>query len=139
MYQNFQNPYAMQMQNLQNQIQNMNPFQQQQGANTQIQYVNGIESANAYQMAPNSSVLLMDSNLPRFYVKTTDAAGMAAVKVFEFHEYVEQKPEPMNPEMFVTRQEFEELKQMIEKEAAHESAKESNRESGRKSTATERK
>jgi hypothetical protein len=139
MYQNFQNPYAMQMQNLQNQIQNMNPFQQQQGGNTQIQYVNGIESANAYQMAPNSSVLLMDSNLPRFYVKTTDAAGMAAVKVFEFHEYVEQKPEPMNPEMFVTRQEFEELKQMIEKEAAHESAKESNRESGRKSTAAERK
>lgn len=139
MYQNFQNPYAMQMQNLQSQIQNMNPFQQQQGGNTQIQYVNGIESVNAYQMAPNSSVLLMDSNLPRFYVKTTDAAGMAAVKVFEFHEYVEQKPEPMNPEMFVTRQEFEELKQMIEKEAAHESAKESIRESGRKSTAAERK
>lgn len=139
MYQNFQNPYAMQMQNLQNQIQNMNPFQQQ-GGNTQIQYVNGIESANAYQMAPNSSVLLMDSNLPRFYVKTTDAAGMADVKVFEFHEYVEQKPEPMNPEMFVTRQEFEELKQMIEKEAAHESVKEPVRESGgRKSTATERK
>lgn len=139
MYQNFQNPYAMQMQNLQNQIQNMNPFQQQQGGNTQIQYVNGFESVNAFQMAPNSKALLMDSNLPRFYVKTTDAAGMATIKVFEFHECVEQKPEPMNPEMFVTRQEFEELKQMIEKEAAHESVKEPVRESGRKSTAAERK
>ena len=120
---NQNNPYALQMQNLQNQLQQMNPYQQNQGSN-QIQYVNGIESANAYQMSPNSSVLLMDNNLPRFYVKTTDAAGMASVKTFEFHEYVEQKPEEINPELYVTRKEFEELKKMIqEKEAAHESAK----------------
>ena len=120
---NQNNPYALQMQNLQNQLQQMNPYQQNQGSN-QIQYVNGIESANAYQMSPNSSVLLMDNNLPRFYVKTTDAAGMASVKTFEFHEYVEQKPEEINPELYVTRKEFEELKKMIqEKEAAHESVK----------------
>ena len=120
---NQNNPYALQMQNLQNQLQQMNPYQQNQNSN-QIQYVNGIESANAYQMSPNSSVLLMDNNLPRFYVKTTDAAGMASVKTFEFHEYVEQKPEEINPELYVTRKEFEELKKMIqEKEAAHESVK----------------
>ena len=120
---NQNNPYALQMQNLQNQLQQMNPYQQNQNSN-QIQYVNGIESANAYQMSPNSSVLLMDNNLPRFYVKTTDAAGMASVKTFEFHEYVEQKPEEINPELYVTRKEFEELKKMIqEKETAHESVK----------------
>lgn len=130
---NQNNPYALQMQNLQNQFQQLNPYQQSQ--QNGIQYVNGIESVKAYQLDPNSSVLLMDNNLPRFYVKTTDAAGMASIKTFEFHEYIEEKPQKIDPEQFVTRTEFEELKKMImEKGTANESVKSNTRES-RKSAA----
>ena len=130
---NQNNPYALQMQNLQNQFQQLNPYQQSQ--QNGIQYVNGIESVKAYQLDPNSSVLLMDNNLPRFYVKTTDAAGMASIKTFEFREYIEEEPQKIDPEQFVTRTEFEELKKMImEKGTANESVKSNTRES-RKSAA----
>lgn len=38
-----------------------------------IQFVNGRESAEMYQMAPNSKAILMDSGMARFYIKETDA------------------------------------------------------------------
>lgn len=90
-----QNQYPMQaqqLQSLQNQIQalqqqsQMANMQHPAQPNSQIQYVNGIDSANAYIMSPNSSVLLMDSNKPRFYVKSSDAAGSCTVKAFDFTE-----------------------------------------------------
>lgn len=114
-----QNQYptqAQQLQLLQNQIQ---ALQQSQMANmqhpvqqnSQIQYVNGIDSANAYIMSPNSSVLLMDSNKPRFYVKSSDAAGSCTVKAFDF---VEAKPEEAPaPTEYVTKAEFDQLSNKI--------------------------
>jgi hypothetical protein len=70
-----------------------------------IQYVNGRQSAESYQMPANSSVILMDSNMPRFYMKKTDASGMAMVKAYDFKEVEENKA----PE-YVTKSEFESFK-----------------------------
>ena len=83
---------------------------------TQIQYVNDRQSAEAYQMSPNSSVILMDSNLPRFYMKQTDASGMFTLKAYDFKEVEAEKP----PE-YVTKAEFEKFKANL-KGARHESA-----------------
>lgn len=65
-----------------------NPPQQPQSfqQNTNITFVNGIEGAKAYQVSPNSSVLLMDSDNSKFYVKSTDGLGVAKLTSYCFLE-----------------------------------------------------
>lgn len=70
-----------------------------------IQYVNDKKSAETYQMAASSSVILMDANLPRFYMKQTDASGVATIKAYDFKEAEEEKPAE-----YVTKAEFEKFK-----------------------------
>ena len=72
-----------------------------------IQYVNGIESANAYRIFPNQQVILMDSTRPRFYLKTSDASGFSTVKAFDFVEVQEPKADIVN------HAELDELKAQI--------------------------
>ena len=82
------------------------PFQTPLIQQTQnIQYVNGRQSAESYQMLANSSVILMDTNKPRFYMKQTDASGMATVRAYDFKEAEEDKPAE-----YVTKSEFESFK-----------------------------
>nr|DAK01887.1 MAG TPA: hypothetical protein [Caudoviricetes sp.] len=89
----------------------MPPMQaMQQQTQQSIQYVNGIESANAYRVMPNQQVMLMDSNMPRFYIKTADASGFATVKAYDFVEAKQEKPEE-----YVKRSEFEDLKSYLSK------------------------
>ena len=76
------------------------PFLPQQQQN--IQYVNGRQSAESYQRPSNSSVILMDSNCARFYLKQTDASGMATLKAYDFKEVKEDKPDE-----YVTKSEFD--------------------------------
>ena len=93
-YPPLQNPFMAQM------------MPQPMGQPTQnIQYVNGKQSAESYQLPANSSVILMDSNMARFYVKKTDASGLATVKSYDFKETEEEKPEE-----YVTKKEFEKFK-----------------------------
>ena len=82
-----------------------------------IQYVNGKQSAESYQMPANSSVILMDSNMARFYMKQTDASGLATIKAYDFKETEDEKP----PE-YVTKQEFEKFKQSMKGAKNNESA-----------------
>ena len=83
--------------------------------NPSIQYVNGKQSAEAYQMPANSSVILMDSNQARFYMKQTDASGMATIRAYDFKEAEEDRPKE-----YVTKEEFESFKAKM-KGARHES------------------
>lgn len=53
--------------------------------------VNGKEGAEAYPMAPNSSILLLDENNPIVWLKRTDGAGFPTVEPFTISPY---KPEP---------------------------------------------
>ena len=79
------------------------PYIPQQAQN--IQYVNGKQSAESYQLPVNSSVVLMDSNIARFYVKKTDASGLASIKAYDFKEVEEEKPAE-----YVTKAEFDKFK-----------------------------
>ena len=77
----------------------------------------GPESAQAYQIGPDSQVILMDSNRPVFYVKKSDSLGYSDIKAFEFHEIplFQSNPDQQstNPE-YITKTEFEEFKKVIE-------------------------
>lgn len=67
----------------------------------ELQFVNDIDSARAYQMLPNSKQILLDKNLPRFYLVETDATGMKSVTPYDF---TEAKDDP-TPE-YLTKEEF---------------------------------
>lgn len=62
------------------------PVQQQQN-NNGILWVSGEVGAKSYLVAPGTSVLLMDSESEKFYIKSTDASGMPQpLRTFEYHE-----------------------------------------------------
>lgn len=69
-----------------------------------IKVVNSISSAEQYSMMPNSRVILMDANLDRFYLKETDASGMARIKTYDFTE-VKEPPQPN----YITMEQLEEV------------------------------
>lgn len=57
---------------------------------TKIVEVNGINGANAYAIAPNSSVMLLDTSAPIAYIKTTDGNGYANVAAYDLVPHKEQ-------------------------------------------------
>lgn len=61
-----------------------------------IVWVQGVEGAKAYQIPPNTNVILLDSeNDSRFYIKSADNVGMCSMRVFEYSEVVtSEKPQP---------------------------------------------
>lgn len=92
-------------------------YQQQSG----ILWVQGEAGAKSYLVAPGNSVLLMDSEKQRFYLKTADAAGMPSMKVYEYTEVTgENAPQTANAEPaeldkhYVTREEYRELSERYE-------------------------
>ena len=92
-YQPYQPPMADQLMQLrQNQYQpNMQQgFQQtQQPAQPTIQsmiWVNGLNDAKNYFIAPNSAVALWDSTSPCIYLKQADASGKPSMKIYDLVE-----------------------------------------------------
>lgn len=57
----------------------MNMGQQMYPQRQEVVRVNGQNGANAYQMAPNSSILLLDETAPIIWLKTTDGASYPTV------------------------------------------------------------
>ena len=51
------------------------PIYQQQVPSFQITKVNGENGAKAFQMPPNSSIILLDESNPKVYIKETDGAS----------------------------------------------------------------
>lgn len=76
MMQNFQQPQIPQM--------------QQQTPQNGFVWVDGIEEANNFYVAPNNAVQLWDKNLPCIYKKSADAAGKPTMQIFDL---VERKNE----------------------------------------------
>lgn len=52
----------------------------------QYAFVNGPEGAKAYQMQPNTVMMLMDADNPLCYKKETDAFGKASLRYFKLEE-----------------------------------------------------
>ena len=49
----------------------------------EITEVYGMQGAQAYQMAANSSVILLDASNPMVYIKRTDGAGSPSIAVYK--------------------------------------------------------
>ena len=60
-------------------------------------------------MYPNSTAALFDSNDDILYIKSTDGAGFPTIRTFRFSEVTMDA----KPEAYVTRKEFDELKEML--------------------------
>ena len=59
-------------------------------SNNNIVWVQGIEGAKAWQLSPNSMVILLDSEVEgKMYIKVSDNIGMSSLRIFN---YVEEIP-----------------------------------------------
>lgn len=92
-YNPYQNQYMTQMQMAQ-------PVQvQQPQLNNGLIWVQGEMGAKSYLVAPNTTVLLMDSENQRFYLKSSDASGMPLpLRVFEYTEKAQNTPKMASEE-----------------------------------------
>ena len=98
---------------------NPNPNPNQNQTNSII-WVQGESGAKSYLVASNTSVLLMDSEQSRFYIKSTDASGMPMpLRIFEYSEIKEdqnKEPQVIQNNNYVTHEELEErLKDLVER------------------------
>lgn len=86
------------------------PMPQAQGSSGVI-WVQGEAGAKSYLVAPNNSVLLMDSESSTFYIKMADASGMPSMKTFDYVERQassQKQAQPVfNSAEYVTRAEFD--------------------------------
>lgn len=91
-------------------------YQQYQQNNNSVIVVpvQGESGASMYPVAAGNTVLLIDFNLKKFWLKSTDPNGLPArFAAFEFSEVV--KPaEQSDTNAFVSRSEFDALKKSIE-------------------------
>ena len=85
---------------------------QQQSQPAGLIWVQGIEAAKAYPVAPGNTVQLWDSEAPAVYLKAADHNGMPQLRAFDLVERVSAVPRVKEAD-YVTRQEFEELKKLI--------------------------
>lgn len=98
--------------------------QVQQQPQPQINWCQGEAAARAYLVAPNQSVMLMDSEQSVFYIKSADASGMPLpLRIFDYKERSTQNQQVDQPlaqphEEYITRHELEErleqLQQLIQ-------------------------
>ena len=75
--------------------------------NTNIVWTMGLESAKAYPISPGRTILLMDSESPRFFIKTVDMNGYASLKAYTFQEEEAAVNNPAAAE-YVTKSQLEE-------------------------------
>ena len=113
--------YQDRLSQLQNQYQQTIPqYQQQQQVNQGLLWVQGVEGAKSYLVAPNTTVLLMDADAQRFYLKSTDGTGIPNLRMFEYLEVTQSASQPVLAtnenldDKYVTRNEYNDLKKQYE-------------------------
>lgn len=106
--------YGNPAQNRQYPQQYQQPVAQPQQSGNGLIWVQGEAGAKSYLVAPGNTVMLMDSESERFYIKSADASGMPLpLRVFAYQELTQQgvqapiTAEQVNPNNFITRDEFE--------------------------------
>ena len=66
-----------------------NPASGASASTNNIVWVQGIEGAKAWQLSPNSMVILLDSEAEgKMYIKVSDNIGMSSLRVFNYAEEV---------------------------------------------------
>lgn len=106
-----------------------------QSAPNTIVWVQGELGARNYPVALNTSVLLMDTESSRFYIKSVDLMGVPTVRTYTYRGLyeaepdvvsekevealpaptkVESKPQNETKSDYISRKEFEELKKTVD-------------------------
>ena len=87
MYPNNYNPYQSPYDANRFNVNNPSYYQPQMSNNTgvkqQVVRVNGKNGAQAYQLMPNSSILLLDETAPIVWLKITDGAGYPTITPYD--------------------------------------------------------
>jgi hypothetical protein len=109
----YQNPYYQQ------QVIPQQPVvqQPQQQQNTGIIWIQGIEGAKSYLVAPNTTVQLWDSEAQVIYLKSADASGMPSMKIIDYTIRGAEMPNngfSFDEHKFISRDEFNGLKSEFE-------------------------
>lgn len=92
-----------------------NPQNGLQGQIKSLTRVNGLEGAKAFQVMPRETVALFDGNDDIFYIKSADDGGFPTIKAYRFAEIDLTGTKPTND--YVTKSEFEELRNEVKKYA----------------------
>jgi hypothetical protein len=88
----------------------MNPYQGMRPSANAINWVQGIEGAKAFALAPKENVVLMDSEVnDKFYIKICDDIGRCTLRVFKYQEELEEKPAPADLSEYVKKSELQAL------------------------------
>jgi hypothetical protein len=90
-------------------VQNPMPMQQPRQDTNGLNWVQGEAGAKSWYITPGSTVLLMDSENQRFYLKSADMNGVPAMRTFEYTEVgiQPQKPQEVPQTVnFVSVEEF---------------------------------
>ena len=111
------NANPMPMQGFQQyQVQNPMPMQQPRQDTNGLNWVQGEAGAKSWYITPGSTVLLMDSENQRFYLKSADMNGVPAMRTFEYTEVgaqtrkPQESPQPVN---FVSVEEFNNFREDV--------------------------
>ncbi len=96
-------------------VPNYQPVIPAQGPHMEIQRVNGKESAYAYSIGPNSSVILVDNLAPKIWIVTTDSSGYKAITGFKIIPDDEESAEPIQIEETKSDEDPEYIKKLIER------------------------
>lgn len=98
-----------------------NMMQPQQTTNNQpLNWVQGETGAKSWMVGRGETVLLMDAEGDKFYLKSTDGAGIPTLRTFEYKEIHQNIPKGLNGadktmnDQFVTRTEYDALLGKIE-------------------------
>lgn len=96
-YPNYNNPYQPQF--------------QQRTVNSGINWVQGIEGAKAFQLLPNSTTMMLDSeNEGIFYIKVSDNVGMCNLRTFKYEEmtdFCKKTENNVDMSQYITRDELQ--------------------------------
>ena len=94
-----------------------NPSYQTNNQFNQYAYVNGIEGAKSFQMQPNQTMMLMDSDNPMCYMKSTNNIGQATLRYFKLVEVSENDLKSNNTQAkqdYVSKSDFEALVKRVD-------------------------
>lgn len=114
----FNSPYSFMQSSMYNQgvAQGFNAVYNQtyQNQNNNIIFVQGEVGAKSFQLQPNQSVMLLDNDDSKFYIKTTDSTGMSTLKAYRFEEIKEEPKVSDENNKYVTKEEFNSFKSSID-------------------------
>ena len=77
-------PYYPQYQQNINPVPQIQPQQSAQQMTNGLIWIQGIEAAKSYMVAPNTTVALWDSESQTVYLKSADASGMPSMRILDY-------------------------------------------------------